>query len=113
MNNKLLPASCEGGEVTVEGKVVTATILTQGTKASTGFVIIDGLSVYYVATNTTDLAETIDKAVEIIQDIALILTSIGAGMTGPTTAPPGTLAADVASVNTKASALLALKDDLK
>lgn len=111
--SKILDATCEGGEVTIEGKTVSATILSQGTASSEGAALVDKDKVIYVASNATKLAETIEKACEMIQDIATILTSIGAGMTGPTTAPPGTLATDVASLIAKANTLNALKDNLK
>lgn len=111
--SKVLPASCENGKVTVEGQEVQATILSQGTKSSTGIVVIDADKVTYIAMNTTDLSETIDKACEMIQDIALLFTSVASGMTGPTTAPPGSLPADVIMLQNKATQLLALKDNLK
>lgn len=112
--SKLLSASCENNEVTIEGQKVTpVTILSQGKAASQGAAVVDDEKVVYIASNATDLAQTIQKACEMIQDIALMFTSIASGMTGPTTAPPGTIVADVASLNAKATELLALKDNLK
>lgn len=111
--SKVLPASCVNNKVTVEGKEVEATILSQGKASSTGIVIIEDDKVTYIALNTTDLATTIEKACEMIQDISLILTSIGSGMTGPTTAPPPTLPVDVANLQAKAAQLDALKENLK
>lgn len=112
--SKILAASCVDNKVTVEGKEIEgAIILSQGKASSTGIVIIEEDKVTYIAMNTTDLATTIDKTVELINAIAPILTAIGAGMTGPMTAPPPTLAADVAQLQTKASELLQLKDNLK
>jgi hypothetical protein len=48
-----------------------------------------------------------------ITKIATIFTSIGAGMTGPTTAPPGTLVTDVVELNTMVTEINTLKGQLK
>lgn len=112
--SKILSASCENNEVTIEGqKVSPATILSQGKAASQGAALLEEDKVVYITSNATDLAQTIQKACEMIQDIALMFTSIASGMTGPTTAPPGSLPVDVANLQAKANQLLALKDNLK
>lgn len=110
---KVLAASCVGNVVTVEGQTVTATILSEGVGSSSGIAIIDGSTVYYVATTSPDLETTISKAVTAIEKIATILTSIGAAMTGPTTAPPGTLATDVVELLGYTAELTALEESLK
>lgn len=111
--SKILSATCVNNEVTIEGQKVESTILSQGKAQSSGKALIEGSEVTYVTSNASDVAQTIEKVCEMIDAIALILTSIGSGMTGPETAPPGTLATDVAQLQLKSTELLALKDNLK
>lgn len=111
--SKALNASCESGSVTVEGQEIPATILSEGVGSSTGIVILDKDKVYYIPNRASDLKDTLTSVVSALQQIATTLTSIGAGMTGPTTAPPPTLATDVAQINTLASQLDTLKGQLK
>lgn len=120
--SKILAATCDAsGVVTAEGQTVpAATVLSQGKQASSGVLIMEGDKAWYiVGMSVTDLVTTIEKAIKILDDlgpaltqIATTLTSIGAGMTGPTTAPPGTLATDVIAINAKVTALDATKAEL-
>lgn len=119
--SKILVASANAqGKVTCEGVLIPeAVILTAGKQASTGLLYIEGEKAYYIPPITSDIASTIDKTakalediVEAIQKIASTLTSIGGGMSGSTTAPPPTLAADVTIINNKASEISALKSEL-
>lgn len=112
--SKALAAACSAdGTVTVSGKEIEAVILGEGTKASTGVVILQGGTAYYIASNATDIKDVITKLVSIVNKVATTLTAIGGGMTGPTTAPPPTLGADVTEIQTLKSELQAIKDTLK
>lgn len=111
---RVLRATCDAnGKVTCEGvEVPAARVLTQGKQASSGILILDEDRADYVATNTTDIVTTIEKAVLIIDDLTAalnqlvtVITAVGAGMTGPTTAPPPTLATDLAQVTAKVTSL--------
>ena len=110
---RIIAATCANGQVTVAGVAIEAEILTAGVASSSGVVILQDDNVWYVATNTLDLSDVIEKTAELVNLCATLFTAIGAGMTGPTTAPPGTLAADVLNIQTKATALDALKDTLR
>lgn len=111
---KVITASCSQGKVTAEGvEVSTAEILSEGVGDSEGALLLDGDKQTYVAKTSPDLKTTIEKVVDAINKTASILTAIGAGMTGPTTAPPGTLATDVADLVAVATELETLKGNLK
>lgn len=115
--SKVIDATCdENSKVTAAGIEVPAadvTILSEGKQDSSGVLIIQGLKAYYLTSSATDIKSTIDKTAESLEKIANILTSIGAGMTGATTAPPPTLAADVAEITVLVSELNTLKGALK
>lgn len=111
---KILRATCDAeGKVTAEGVVVEGVrLLGVGTKASVGILIVDTDRCDYIPKQGDDLTadieneidgltsakEALDKIGEILTNISMTLTSIGAGMTGPTTAPPPTLPTDVAQI---------------
>ena len=111
--SKLLPATCENGVVTIEGKEVESTILSQGKAASSGAAILDKGSSTYIASNASDIADLITSLNDSLNKLVIILTSIGAGMTGPTTAPPPTLAADLAEITAIVVELETKKEMLK
>jgi hypothetical protein len=102
-----------GGVVTVEGKPVQATILSNGVASSTGIVTIEDDKVTYIPYTTQDLEYTIEQLIAITQQLVLTLTAIGAAMTGPTTAPPPSLPADLISLTAKATLLTTKKAALK
>lgn len=111
---KVLEASCENGIVTLEGQQIEVDLLlSEGVAPSTGVLIIDGAKTYYVARTSPDLKSSLETITEAINSIADIFTAIGAGMTGPTTAPPGTLAADVTELQALATELEDLGEALK
>ncbi len=110
---RIIAATCVSGQVTVEGFPIEATILSQGVASSEGIVILQGATAFYVASNALDLKDVIEKTAELVNLCATLFTAIGAGMTGPTTAPPPTLAADVLNIQTKATVLDAIKDTLR
>lgn len=113
--SKILSATADAqGKVTADGvEVVGAIMLSEGKQASSGMAVIDGDKVWYLTSSATDIKATIEKAADAITKIANVLTSIGAGMTGPTTAPPPTLPTDVVAINMVVTELNQLKEALK
>lgn len=113
--SKVLDATADAtGAVTADGVPVSiATLISEGKQSSSGILIIDGDKAWYIPSNATDIKATIEKAADAITKIANVLTAIGAGMTGPTTAPPPTLATDVVAINLVVTQLNQLKEALK
>lgn len=112
--SRIIPATCEAGTVTADGvEVEGAEILSSGEGASSGKLLIDGPTATYFTSNAPDISQTIDKINEALNKLVTILTSIGAGMTGPTTAPPPTLATDLSEITAIVSELTTLKGQLK
>lgn len=111
---KAIEATCIGGIVKVGVvPVLTAEILSEGIGASSGVLIMDEDRQAYVAKTSGDLKTTLDRVATALGQIASVLSSIGAGMTGPTTAPPPTLAAGVAQITAIQAELAILKETLK
>ena len=120
--SKILDATCDAdGKVTVEGVVVTdIEVTSEGKAASTGLVLIDQDRARYITSSAGDIALTIDQViasldslVEVLNKIGTTFTSIGAGMTGITTAPPPTLPTDVSAILASAGELTAIKTELE
>lgn len=113
--SKILEATCDAtGTVTADGvPVVGAVVLSEGKQASEGVAVMDGDKVWYLTSSASDVKTTIGKLSDAITKIATMFTSIGTGMTGPTTAPPGTLPTDVAALNQMVVELTQLKEALK
>lgn len=112
--SKILEATCLAGVVTCEGRaVLTAEILGEGVGPSIGALLMEQGKQYYIPKTSPDLETTLENLVDVLTTIATALTSIGAFMTGPTTAPPPTLAANVTSINATAAELTALLGMLK
>lgn len=114
---KVLEATCTAGVVLVGTlPVPTAEILSAGVGESSGVLLLDEDRAAYIADTTPDLETTLAKLSSSLGDIssalttiANTLTAIGAGMTGPTTAPPPTLATDVAQITAGATSLTAIQ----
>lgn len=112
--SKILEASCVANVVTCEElPITTAEILSEGVGESEGVLLMQGDKQYYIAKTSPDLKATIDSLNDLITKIIVVFTSIGAGMTGPTTAPPPTLATDLADLTQINVELTALKSMLK
>jgi len=124
---RLFEATAEAGVVKVGDVTIgEALILSGGVGDSEGILLIQEGKAYYIASSANDLSVTLENAIQAfnkvkdsLTKIGTILTSIGAGMTGPTTAPPPTLAVDVAVISTNVAALTTaisqlstLKDEL-
>lgn len=112
--SKILSATCTANVVTCEGKPVpSAIILSEGIGDSSGVLILQGDKQYYVAKTTPDVKEIITQLNDLIPKLITAFTSIASGMTGPTTAPPPSLATDLAALTAVNTQLIALKAMLK
>lgn len=113
--SKIMDATCSAaGVVTAQGVPVdVATVLSEGNQASSGILLIDGDKAWFFPSSATDIKSTIEQVADAITRIANLITLVGAGMTGPTTAPPPTLAADIAAINLVVTQLNQLKVALK
>lgn len=113
--SKVLEATCNAsGEVQVGDVIVSeAIVLSLGKQASSGLILIDRGQAWYLPSSATDIETTLAKVSLAIDKIGSILNSIGAGMTGPTTAPPPTLPTDVAALLQIKAELDQLKGALK
>ena len=113
--SKLLPATADAsGKVTCLGVVVPeAEVLSLGKQASSGLLLLDGDKAWYFPSSATDVEATLGQISLAIEKIANVLTAIGGGMTGPTTAPPPTLAVDVLAIMQIKAAVDQLKGALK
>ena len=118
--SKVLPATCEDGVVTVEGKPVTATILSEGVAASTGISVIEEDTVTYLAKTTPDLKTTLERLSEALEsiasaldaiDTATLITTCGAG--AGTAGPALVATADIAAIEDAKDAIDELKDNLR
>lgn len=118
--SKILSAKVQGGVVKVGELVIDdAVIFSEGAANSDGVLMLDEDKQFYFAKTTPDLKTTLeqvsialDKAATAITKISTTFTSVAAGMTGPTTAPPPTIAADVALLVTYSTAISAAKTQL-
>jgi hypothetical protein len=111
--SKILAASCKGKVVKSEGVSVEAQILSEGAGESAGVLVLDGENATYLTSNASDLKTTLDKVSNALTKISETLTAIGGGMTGPSTAPPPALPANVAQINSLVAELSTLKENLK
>lgn len=113
--SKILAATCDNaGKVTADGVIVPeAVVLSLGKQASSGLLYLDGDNAWYFPSSATDVEATLGQISLAIEKIANVLTSLGAGMTGPTTAPPPTLGVDVAAIMQIKAAVDQLKGALK
>lgn len=121
MSTKMLDATCDAtGKVTAEGSLVEeATVISQGKQASSGVLLIEREKPRYLTSNATDIVTTIEKTVTVIDAISeslnqiiIIFNEIATNMTGASTAPPPTLASDLAQITTRISTLSATKTSL-
>lgn len=115
--SKILNANCAAGVVVagepVPGPVASAVILSKGVGPSSGVLAMDEDKATYITSNASDIESTLGVLATVLTDIATCLTSIGAGMTGPTTAPPPTLAVDVAKITAAVVQINLIKAVLK
>ncbi len=83
--SKIIEATCDAaGLITAQGVIVEdTTILTAGTKASSGILIIDEDKKTYIASSATDIVDLITALVAIIEKITLIATGVDAASNSP------------------------------
>jgi hypothetical protein len=111
---KMLPATCVGNVVTVEGMPVTsATILSNGVASSSGMVLIEEDKTYYIPLFATDIATVIQKLIDTITQLNNAITAIQV-LTVTCAAPgsPSTIPVNVASFVTIGSSLTTLSGTL-
>lgn len=113
--SKVIEATCDpSGIVKVDGLIVPdAVVLSLGKQASTGLLLIDKDKAWYFPSSATDIESTLLKISSSLEKIAAMFQTIGTGMTGPTTAPPPTLATDIAALNAIKAEVDTLKGALK
>ena len=112
--SKILDATCQGKVVTSQDvQVPAAKILSEGIGESEGLLLLEGARATYITSSASDLKQTLNQVAEALQTIAGALEAIGSNMTGDTTSPPGSLPGDVASIQSAATALQALMENLK
>lgn len=118
--SKVLPATCEDGEVTIEGQVVEATILSEGVASSAGIAVLEEDKVSYFAKTSPDLKSTLEKLSSALESIAsalssldgaTLITSCGAG--AGTAGPPNVAASDISAIEEAIEEINELKDNLR
>lgn len=115
---QILDATCVQSVVKVDTyPVQSAEILSEGQGQSSGVLIMFGEKAYYVPKASGDLKSTLENLVdtittlnEALTKISTTLSSLGAAI--PTATPPPTLAADVAEIVSKVTALNAIKAEI-
>lgn len=109
---KTLDATCLAGIVTVSGQVAApVTILSQGTKSSSGIAVLDGARASYVTSNATDIADLTAHVKLALDALATALPTIASA-----TAVPGAIAAAataVVTLTTVSASLVAMQVNLK
>lgn len=105
---KILDAECSAGVVQVDGFVVEADLVTDGIGDSEGFVLLDGETVKYVASNVDDLKEIIDAVAAIVDQLIVVTTSLDA-----VTISPGSASAGIALLTPLKLQMVALKEVLR
>jgi hypothetical protein len=107
--SKVINATCANNEVTAQGqKVLTATILSQGKKSSSGILILDQDKQTYVTSNASDVKDLITSLEGLIDQISIILTGLDA-----VTVSPGSQAASITQLGVLKNQLALTKDNLK
>ncbi len=108
--------------MTVEGKPVSSTILSQGTKSSSGVVLLEEELSTYVTSNSVDIAKLIEDTNSLLGKVVDALTQVVVSLSAldAVTTTPGSAAATIALVTTKNAlittanaTLLLTKDNLK
>lgn len=106
---KILPASCVTNVVTVEGLSISpVSILSQGTKSSSGIASVDQDNVTYITSNASDIVDLITNIGTLIDKIVTVLSGLDAVSTNP-----GSNAATIALLVTYKTVLLAQGSNLK
>lgn len=108
-----IPASCAASVVTALGvPVPVAQILGEGVGQSSGALVLNGLTAFYVPNTQPDLKTTLEQVVAALQKVSKALDDIGQNMAGDATITPPDLVTDLFELNAKISALDTLKGGL-
>lgn len=85
MSVEMVDATCSAaGVVTADGVTVAAAeVLSEGTKASSGVLLMRGDEFRYVTSNASDIKDLIEALVEIVDKIVTITTAIDAASNSP------------------------------
>lgn len=124
---RILDATCVDNVVRVAGHVVTPTptIITQGKRSSSGILIMEGDRATYVATNTADIEDFLQKTNDALSAITSALGTISSSLTAIAASDGSlgliaTIAANVAAISSnsstissKASEMITMKGNLK
>jgi hypothetical protein len=104
--SKAIQASCQAGIVLADSLPVTATILSEGVAPSSGVLLMQGQSHFYVAKTSGDLKDVIQSICDILTNVVIVLSSHDGGLGSSQTAT-------IASITAAQALLLAKKEALK
>ena len=105
--SKILEATCLADVVKIGAITVpNTTILSQGTKASTGLLFMEEGEKTYLASNASDISDILEKLDAVITKIKTVLTALDSSL-------GSTQTANIVLITTAAAELLAIKDNLK
>lgn len=111
---KVVPASCQSGNVTIDGKVVPGVILLcEGVGASTGIALIDLDKISYIALTSPDLKSTISDVVTALQACSSGLNAAGGALNGIAPGSGSGVISAAGQVDSAVSTLNTLKGQLK
>jgi len=110
MSTKMLEATCDAtGVVKVDGNTVPeAEVLSEGTKISSGALLIDKDLALYLTSSASDVKKVIEDLTAIIQKVIEIAT----GLDGATNSP-GAQATNITALTTLKTSFEATKETLK
>lgn len=103
---KVLPATCENNQVTVEEQEVEATILSQGTAESEGILLMQGEQKHYIPNTQDDLKSVIQAITDILTNVITVLSSHDGAL-------GGSQSATITLITNANTELTQLKDNLK
>lgn len=106
--SKVVEATCESGVVKIGTMPIDSVILSQGSKPSTGKVLIDEDEVTYITSNASDISDLIVRLVAIVAKVGVILSAIDGA-----TNSPGANAATILELTALKTQLNTTKDLLK
>lgn len=117
-NSTVLQASCSSSNVTTEGvSVPDAIILSQGSGASTGPLVIFKNKAYYITSNASDLNASLNQAAQAINEIATQINSIATVLAAispdPLQPQIALIAASVPTIQGFATQLQTIRGNLK
>lgn len=106
--SKVLEATCSGGVVTVEGRSIGATVLSEGVLQSEGIAILEKDESFYLTSSASDVKTLIQNIGSTLDQVITVLTTLDGVSTSP-----GSAAAAITALTTLKNTLVAQKDNLK